>query len=255
MASPCRSADEAAASMLLPSFLHYRVGCVRRLIPANSIGFRIEMFPDLRLLISATVATFFLAAMAGLYASLPTTQDQITARAESRAALDDSPITRISDGGRRRSRTRSRFARSCGIATASPPDLSEPARRSTDRGEMKAVAEPEQSSAPATIDAQPQASLNRCSRSGGRGRNRPKPPARPASRRRRKPVPPLRPIMPVIPSGISARPPRPAESEGASRKKTTGGEKKVPQVAVRKSGAIGQPAQGDPRTLPILPIR
>lgn len=53
------------------------------------------MFPDLRLLISATVATFFLAATAGLYASLRITQDQIAARADARA--EDSPITRIAN--------------------------------------------------------------------------------------------------------------------------------------------------------------
>ncbi len=54
------------------------------------------MFPDLRLLISATVATFFLAATAGLYASLRITQDQLAARTDGRAIADDSPITRIS---------------------------------------------------------------------------------------------------------------------------------------------------------------
>ena len=54
------------------------------------------MFPDLRLLISATVATFFLAALGGLYASLRITQDQIAARTEGRTIVDDSPITRIS---------------------------------------------------------------------------------------------------------------------------------------------------------------
>src|SRR4051794_31943898 len=52
------------------------------------------MFPDLRLLISATVATFFLAATAGLYASMRITQDQIGAR-DSRVAIEDSPIARI----------------------------------------------------------------------------------------------------------------------------------------------------------------
>ncbi len=53
------------------------------------------MFPDLRLLISATVVTFFLAATAGLYASLRITQDQITSRNDSRAAIEDTPIARI----------------------------------------------------------------------------------------------------------------------------------------------------------------
>lgn len=52
------------------------------------------MFPDLRLLISATVVTFFLAATAGLYASLRITQDQIAARNDGRG--EDSPIARIS---------------------------------------------------------------------------------------------------------------------------------------------------------------
>jgi hypothetical protein len=55
------------------------------------------MFPDLRLLISATVATFFLAATAGLYASLRITQDQIAARADARAALEENPIMRITN--------------------------------------------------------------------------------------------------------------------------------------------------------------
>jgi hypothetical protein len=54
------------------------------------------MFPDLRLLISATVVTFFLAATAGLYASLRVTQDQIATRNDSRGVIEDSPIARIS---------------------------------------------------------------------------------------------------------------------------------------------------------------
>lgn len=53
------------------------------------------MFPDLRLLISATVATFFLAATAGLYASMRITQDQIAPRNDSRAAIEDTPVARI----------------------------------------------------------------------------------------------------------------------------------------------------------------
>lgn len=60
-------------------------------------GFRSEMLPDLRLLISATVATFFLAAATGLYASLRVTQEQIAARADARAALEDNPIMRIAN--------------------------------------------------------------------------------------------------------------------------------------------------------------
>jgi len=55
------------------------------------------MFPDLRLLISATVATFFLAATAGLYASLRINQDQIAALAEARI-IEDAPVTRIANG-------------------------------------------------------------------------------------------------------------------------------------------------------------
>jgi hypothetical protein len=54
------------------------------------------MFPDLRLLISATVAAFFLAATAGLYASVRITPDQITTRSDSRGAIEDTPIARIS---------------------------------------------------------------------------------------------------------------------------------------------------------------
>jgi hypothetical protein len=52
------------------------------------------MFPDLRLLISATVATFFLAATAGLYASLRITHDQIPARVDVR---EDAPVMRIAN--------------------------------------------------------------------------------------------------------------------------------------------------------------
>ena len=55
------------------------------------------MFPDLRLLISATVATFFLAATAGLYASLRINQDQIAALADARI-IEDAPVTRIANG-------------------------------------------------------------------------------------------------------------------------------------------------------------
>ena len=54
------------------------------------------MFPDLRLLISATVATFFLAATAGLYASLRITQDQIAATRRC-AQIEDAPVTRIAN--------------------------------------------------------------------------------------------------------------------------------------------------------------
>jgi hypothetical protein len=55
------------------------------------------MLPDLRLLITAIVVTFLLAAAAGLYASLRVTQEQIAARADARAALEENPITRISN--------------------------------------------------------------------------------------------------------------------------------------------------------------
>ncbi len=54
------------------------------------------MFSDLRLLISATVAAFFLAAMASLYVSLRITHDQIAARTDGRAMTEDTPIARIS---------------------------------------------------------------------------------------------------------------------------------------------------------------
>lgn len=157
MASPCRPLK--AASLLCQTlFTTVSVACGA--LPGELNRIPAEMFPDLRLLICATIATFFLTAMAGLYISLPTTQDQITARAESRAALDDSPITRISAAWPLPELGRAAALRDLAvIAKASPPDLPEPAS-TTDRGEMKAVAEPEQSSAPATIDAQPQASLN-----------------------------------------------------------------------------------------------
>lgn len=55
------------------------------------------MLPDLRILIPATVATFFLAAAAGLFASTRIAHDPLGAFADSRAAVDEqSPIMRIS---------------------------------------------------------------------------------------------------------------------------------------------------------------
>jgi hypothetical protein len=55
------------------------------------------MLPDLRLLITAIVVTFLLAAAAGLYASLRVTQDQIAARADVRASYEENPIMRIAN--------------------------------------------------------------------------------------------------------------------------------------------------------------
>ena len=54
------------------------------------------MLPDLRLLIPATVATFFLAAALGLFASLRIAQEPPYARTDQIAAADDTPIARIS---------------------------------------------------------------------------------------------------------------------------------------------------------------
>jgi len=56
------------------------------------------MLPDLRLLIPATVATFFLAAALGLFASLRIAQEPPYARTDQIAAADDTPIARISAG-------------------------------------------------------------------------------------------------------------------------------------------------------------
>ncbi|MCL4710224.1 MAG: hypothetical protein KJZ73_03175 [Pseudorhodoplanes sp.] len=53
------------------------------------------MLPDLRLLIPATVATFFLAAAVGLYASLRLVQDPFATDART---ADESPINRIVTG-------------------------------------------------------------------------------------------------------------------------------------------------------------
>ena len=55
------------------------------------------MLPDLRLLITAIVVTFLLAAAAGLYASLRVTQEQIAARADVRASYEENPIMRIAN--------------------------------------------------------------------------------------------------------------------------------------------------------------
>lgn len=54
------------------------------------------MLPDLRLLIPATVATFFLAAALGLFASLRVAQEPPYVRSEQFAGSDDTPIARIS---------------------------------------------------------------------------------------------------------------------------------------------------------------
>lgn len=54
------------------------------------------MLPDLRLLIPATVATFFLAAVLGLFASLRIAQEPPYVRSEQFAGIDDTPIARIS---------------------------------------------------------------------------------------------------------------------------------------------------------------
>lgn len=54
------------------------------------------MLPDLRLLIPATVATFFLSAALGLFTSLQVVQESPPARAGSYAAAADTPIARIS---------------------------------------------------------------------------------------------------------------------------------------------------------------
>jgi hypothetical protein len=54
------------------------------------------MLPDLRLLIPATVATFFLAAALGLFASLRIAQEPPFPRSDQLAYGDDTPIARIS---------------------------------------------------------------------------------------------------------------------------------------------------------------
>lgn len=54
------------------------------------------MLPDLRLLIPATVATFFLAAALGLFASLRIAQEPPFPRADQLSAGEETPIARIS---------------------------------------------------------------------------------------------------------------------------------------------------------------
>ena len=158
MASLCQSLS--AASPLCSDLYFTTVSVACGALPGELNRIPEEMFPDLRLLICATVATFFLAATAGLCISLRITQDQITARADSRAALDDSPITRISAAWPLPEPGRAAALRELAvIAKVFSGRFDEPAN-TTERGEMRAVADPEQSSAPATLDAQPQASLN-----------------------------------------------------------------------------------------------
>lgn len=53
------------------------------------------MFPDLRLLITATLSTFVVAAAVGLFASMRLVQEPLTTRNEGRI-VDESPIDRIS---------------------------------------------------------------------------------------------------------------------------------------------------------------
>lgn len=118
------------------------------------------MFPDLRLLISATVATFFLAAMVGLYASLRITQDQIAARADSRTAIDDSPITRISSAWPLLEPGRAAALRELAkIAKYSPVISDEPAI-APDRGDITVVPDTTQPDVPIATESRSDASLN-----------------------------------------------------------------------------------------------
>lgn len=118
------------------------------------------MFPDLRLLISATVATFFLAAIVGLYASLRITQDQFAARNDSRTAIDESPITRISTAWPLPEPGRAAALRDLAkIAKYSPAISDEPAS-APDRGDIKAVPEATLPDTPIVAEGGPHASLN-----------------------------------------------------------------------------------------------
>ncbi|KAB2877383.1 MAG: hypothetical protein F9K38_12865 [Pseudorhodoplanes sp.] len=93
------------------------------------------MLPDLRLLIPATVATFFLAAAAGLYASVRLVQDPFSA--DARAAADDSPINRIVTGWPRPEPNRTAALRELAVllkenAPAATPASLAPASTQTD---------------------------------------------------------------------------------------------------------------------------
>ncbi len=210
------------------------------------------MFPDLRLLICATVATFILAAMAGLYISLRTTQDQITARAESRAALDDSPITRISAAWPLPEPGRAAALRELAvIAKVSPPDSAEPAN-TTDRGEIQAVADPEQSSAPATIDAPPLASLNDASAPKAAGAI-PEATGSTGIAAAPETSAALAADHAVIPGGVgeTLKPPKPKAGAGKERraavKKAQAAKKKAARAASRRRAVARIPDPVDPQ--------
>ncbi len=120
------------------------------------------MLPDLRLLISATVATFFLAAAAGLYASLRVTQEQIAARAEARAALEDNPITRIANGWPAPEPSRAAALRELArIAVHAPPVVAASEPESTpDRRDADAATAAAQSTTPPADEHPVTASLS-----------------------------------------------------------------------------------------------
>jgi len=99
------------------------------------------MFPDLRLLISATVATFFLAAMVGLYASLRITQDQIAARTDSRIVIEDSPITRIASAWPSPEPGRAAALRELAKIATYAPIISDVPASAADRSDVNAAPE------------------------------------------------------------------------------------------------------------------
>jgi hypothetical protein len=117
------------------------------------------MFPDLRLLISATVATFFLTAMAGLYASLRITQDQIAARTEGRTVIDESPITRISAGWPLLEPSRAAALRELAKIAKASPTIPDEKAGAIERGEPNAAPEATQSGMPETAGGETRATL------------------------------------------------------------------------------------------------
>ena len=113
------------------------------------------MFPDLRLLISATVATFFLAATAGLYASMRITQDQIATRNDSRVAIEDSPIARISAAWPTPEPGRAAALRELTKIAKSSPVISDEIPDAPDRGDIDVPDTAAQSETPRTTEDAP----------------------------------------------------------------------------------------------------
>ena len=160
------------------------------------------MFPDLRLLISATVVTFFLAATAGLYASLRITQDQIAARNDGRG--EDSPIARISASWPAPEPGRTAALWELTKIARSPPVIA--ADESADAPERGDIDVPDTAIASPTHRRQLKRRLRKAS------------PVRPAPQSSRKQEASIRPVIRTL-RAISAKRPRPQTRNPAPEKR------------------------------------